>query len=499
MNITLMKTFPANHHNIALNIKEDILRGLWKRWNGGRRGLTIEQAERDRRNIEKQLEELRILFRRMHFPELHNFLDAPFEELQRGVGLIVRRKQVESLSRAYELSRTIEQSVAQSGLVISEPLLRPAKEYYESQGKQNERELSTRNLIELAQRVKRDRKSLYHRLLHWLSLNGKATRELEDHLSREVHYRTQRALTDFFDQRILNRFVAHNGQSPNDFSLPDDSELRAELEEKYLAAETDAQATKALENEIQNKFSVVLRETLWPRIKTDLEFDYEVSQAVIEARGLIISSPHASDLQCLAEYFHVNPGHVKIIQWDKNETEFLMFGVVTSFHSIPAISNMILREEKRCREDEDRRFYARSVEDLFPPQYREQIGVTKEYGAEILAKAFLLTDALEVFRKKSSKLVVNYPQGRKTYLSFDNFTGEIAFEEEKFLHDGFWYQFANDRGCMLNAIDNLVAGRIGKSESAERFHAVKNLAGASLWDLALKKLLYQAKKVDSYY
>lgn len=499
MNTTVLKSFIVNHDNVAVDVWTDVIQKMRVRWERGKKGLATQELQKEKRTIERQVEEVKALSRVMRFPELRNFINLPSEELQHGVDLLIRHHQTEQLKKALDHSRIIEHSVARAGLRNSEYLLKPTKEQFEVQYKQNQQQLGSRNLSDLIQKAKHHQRSVYHQLLHWLHLNGKATRDVQEYLSLEVNYKVRKTVAEFIEKRILDRFLNSDIPPVDSFRLPEECPLRNELEEIFLNAETDEQGAQVLSDTIQSRFPEIFEETLWPRIKNDLAFDWEVNQLLIEARGLIIKSPFASRLRCIADYLHVNPGHTKFIQTDKRKTEFVMFGVATSFHNIPAISNLIQREERRMEEDEDRRFYARSVEDVFPQKYREYQGVTKEYGAFILAKAYVLTDALEVFRAKGLKITLNYPEGRKSFLSFDNFISEISYEEEKFVHDGFWKQFADDGVETITTIDNWIGGRIGSGEPVARFHAIKDFVGAGNWELALKKLLYQTKKVDSYY
>jgi hypothetical protein len=171
---------------------------------------------------------------------------------------------------------------------------------------------------------------------------------------------------------------------------------------------------------------------------------------------------------------------------------------VSRFSDAPELGKMILRVESFAQQNNDRRLYMRSVREIFPQPYRETSGVTAAHAAKLLLMGFLLSGAVEKFRKRSDRVCINFPAGRKSYSTFDQFMTTVTVREEQFLHNGWWNQLAMEPDEILQALENLNAGKADSEEGDERREAMKRWVGATRWNEAIETLLQQANVAKQY-
>lgn len=500
MSTLLNKTIIFNHEEIVLNTVQNVIKDAPGRWQVGHIPVTEDDIRTNVHSIQRISNELAEPGRYDH-SRIFDYADGDLESFNNAVRLQLQEFLLDRVPNLEMKVKEIQKNILVVGSKQAEKVVDSSLSLLTQNMQQLREKLLKLNWQSVAQDVMKTKKSPFHQLLHKIGLNGKALRSANEFLADETNLQLF-TIAERLLRKSLNPFDAQNPPINAMHQLPVTSTLRHQFVEAYINAKLGDEriASLSLKMKVEEKLGEIIRE-LVVNNRQLCAYDYEVTQEIKNGTGIFISSKFIDVLSEVPRQLHIDPGYVKLQYSDTEKTKVIIFAVVPSIKCIPEIANMMGMVEERAQTDGDRTLYVTDIRTLYPQRYREIPGVSLDQATEILLKAFLVPNALEVFRARADHVDVLYPppNGKKSFNTLDGFAKSITFEQEKIIHENFWLYYCENRRIVINQLDNFQSGIIGSGENEKRFHAMKKFAGATQWKNSIEKLLLQARTADAYY
>lgn len=495
MSVRLQKSEVIDHKRFQTSIANSLLSGRSRRLLKGRADANEGVFQQVRAGLLYRLRNLVSIIRRRHaFPALHRVAAARPDQATQIIGMFVGEKNIEMRREVDRELAALEQDLAMVGSE-NVPDLRAFHDQHEGYLRQLEQQARGTNIRQVVEAYRRSSRSPIQKVLHSFGINGRAERALESALNTEVALTSTREVLARIQHLISPDGTSLGSNNAIEYELPECSRLREQLEDIAFTS-TDQQIVRLMmQSAVKAHFPEILKEYLRANVKNDLDSDFALNQQTVESKGLLVRSNVADQLRWLPEHLHVDGDHSEVVHHDEDVTEITVFWTVESFMGVPEIWNMIQRVEEEQQVTDDRRLYARTVKEIYPVLIgRTTRGVSLDKAGELVVMLSVVKDAAEKFRKRTDRLVVSYPQGRKSYKMLEEFASQLTLADEKHISDSFWLAVAEAPEDVTRKLADLEVGEYGQGEAARRLESLRSFVGATRWDNAVREL---SKKVHN--
>jgi hypothetical protein len=453
-------------------------------------------AEKERKLVDRRLEEIRNLFNQ----------DSPDLEHRNGLGAegvedLVKTAEQEAEKKADELFNEWKELV---GLVVSvagvEPLqgeftnliddLKERREDVKTEIAEAKEELTQAAQEEFAP----DSQGGW--LAPWSS-NGRDELPSAERRYRKAHFRATvldkacEYLRNLLDQRLTS--VSRPSVS---YMLPEGT-LLDDLTERLSAhgVENLKEARADLRSYIEEECLVeVVRAMLAPELEERMEFDFAVSQEAYT--GVLIVSPFSEKLSPLAT--SLNPDRKQIKQRNRASVKIFRVAVIKRLEHVPALAHAF----RGVVQDGDVQVdMQRKAVDIHPMRLRDRDGVLDErgepdldYAALVLLMAYLAPGLLVL--DDTGRVELSREEGTPVrYSSLAALAHNLTVKGEYRIRVQFWNEwFAPNRQHAVRRIGRLKGGDpYARDKRHDRFERLEQFVGAKRLQSVLRELLHQVR------
>lgn len=494
LTLLMMRKKYIDESQFKKNIERDIINSLFSRFAEGRGRVSSQILQRAKTHVFNEFREISYLLNRnISFDEMVKFYHGSCIEFQKTAELLVDKYAAECFNHIDKKIETALPTIFDIGYENVKPEIRELCDQLDRKKGEIESELSTSSLSQVFHKTRKEG------LIPWwlkniFGMNGVLPEELRDYLLNETRLKIYSKTNNTIKNKLL-KWEEVNKPISN-ITLPANAKIKEDLQDIYLKSPDHSTGLNNLRTKIDERFSEIILEVIKESHIQDFSFDYEVSSNIYQSTGMIIPSNYKRELEFLVDFFHLNRAYIKYLSQNSGAISITLFALVNNFSKIPELYNMIQRVDNK--NEDDRRYYARTVKEIFAPTYREKTGVSEESAAQLLVQSFLTTGVLTTFNRRFDRIVINIKGNRKSFLDFSSFAERLTVDNEDCIHDQFWTQFARNRSKTILDLEKVKDEKVTDTE-LKRISTVKKFIGSKRWSAAIEEILRQVKIADSYY